>query len=64
MWEGGGVWDYRKDGASDRYSPAVKYIYWSILKKSRHLGFGVLIDIRSMVLHFLVIAIYFILSKT
>jgi hypothetical protein len=26
-----------------------KFLYWSILKKSRHLGFGVFIDIRSMI---------------
>ena len=28
--------------------PAVKFFYWSIFKKSRHLGFGVFIDIWSM----------------
>ncbi len=28
---------------------AAKYIYWSIFKKCRHLGFGVFIDIWSMV---------------
>jgi hypothetical protein len=35
-------------GASDRKTPAAKYLYWSIFKKSQHLGFGVLIDIWSM----------------
>ncbi len=29
-------------------TPAVKSLYLSILKKSRHLGFGVFIDIWSM----------------
>ncbi len=38
------------EGASDRYSPAAKYLYWTIFKKSRHLGFGVFIDIWSMLL--------------
>jgi hypothetical protein len=28
---------------------AAKYLYWSIFKKSRHLGFGVFIDIWSLV---------------
>ncbi len=32
------------EGASDRWTPAAKYLYWSIFKKSRHLGFGVFID--------------------
>jgi hypothetical protein len=27
---------------------AAEYLYWSICKKSRHLGFGVFIDIWSM----------------
>ncbi len=27
------------EGASDRETPAAKYLYWSIFKKSRHLGF-------------------------
>ncbi len=27
---------------------AAKYLYWSIFKKSRHLGFGVFIDIWFM----------------
>jgi hypothetical protein len=31
--------------ASDRYSPAAKYLYWSIFKNSRHLGFGGFIQI-------------------
>jgi hypothetical protein len=34
-------------GASERKS-AAKYLYWSISMKSRHLGFGVFIDIWSM----------------
>jgi hypothetical protein len=38
------------EGASDRYSPQTdKYLYWSIFEKSRHLGFGVFIDIWSMI---------------
>ncbi len=37
------------EGTSDRYSPAAKYLYWSVFKKSRHLGFGVFIDSWSMV---------------
>jgi hypothetical protein len=28
-----------------------KYLYWSIFKKRRHLGFGIFIDIWSMMLH-------------
>jgi hypothetical protein len=35
-------------GASDRKTPAAKYLYWSIFLKSRHLGFDVFIDIWSM----------------
>jgi hypothetical protein len=35
-------------GALDRYTPAAKYLYWSIFKKSRHLGFGLFIDILSI----------------
>jgi hypothetical protein len=35
---------------SDRYTPAAKYHYWPIFKKSRHLGFGIFIDIWSMVM--------------
>ncbi len=27
------------EGSSYRYTPAAKYLYWSIFKKSRHLGF-------------------------
>jgi hypothetical protein len=38
---GGGEYGVKGgEGASDRYSPAAKYLYWSICKKSRHLGFG------------------------
>jgi hypothetical protein len=33
------------EGASHRYSPAAKYLYWSINKKSRHLRFGIFLDI-------------------
>ncbi len=33
------------EGASDRGTPAAKYLYWSIFKKSRHLGFVAFIDI-------------------
>ncbi len=36
------------EGASDRQTSAAKYLYWSIFKKSRHLGFGVFIGIRSL----------------
>ncbi len=38
------------EGASDRYTPAANLpvLYWSIFKKSRHLGFGVFVDIWSM----------------
>jgi hypothetical protein len=36
------------EGVSDRETPAAKYLYWSIFKKSRHLGFSVFIDIWSM----------------
>jgi len=35
-------------GAQIEKTPAAKYLYWSIFKKSRHLGFGVFIDIWSM----------------
>ncbi len=43
------------EGASIRYSPAAKYLYWLIFKKNRHLGFGVFIDILVHgVSHFLV----------
>ncbi len=38
-----------REGASDRYSPAAKYLYRSIFKKNRHLRFGVFTDIWSMV---------------
>ncbi len=31
-------------------TPAAKSLYWSIFKKSRHLGFGVFMDIWSMLL--------------
>jgi hypothetical protein len=31
---------WKGSGASDRQTPAAKYVYWSIFKKSRHLGFG------------------------
>ncbi len=41
-WVGG-------SGASVKYTPAAKYLYWSIFKKSRHLGFGIFIDIWSMI---------------
>jgi hypothetical protein len=34
-------------GETDRQTPAAKYLYWSIFKQSRHLGFGVFIDIWS-----------------
>jgi hypothetical protein len=34
--------------ALDRLTPAAKYLYWSIFKKSRHLRLGVFIDIWSM----------------
>jgi hypothetical protein len=32
-----------------RETPVAKYLYWSIFKKSGHLGFGIFIDIWSMV---------------
>ncbi len=32
-------------GTSDKLTPAAKYLYWSVFKKSLHLGFGVFIDI-------------------
>jgi len=38
----------RGEGASDWKTPAAKYLYWLIFKKSGHLGFGVFIDIWSM----------------
>jgi hypothetical protein len=31
-------------------TPAAKSLYWTIFKKSRHLGFGVFMDIWSMLL--------------
>ncbi len=37
-----------KGGPQTDKPPAAKYIYWSIFKKSRQLGFGVFIDIWSM----------------
>ena len=36
------------EGASNRLTPAAKYLYWSIFKKRRDLVFGVFIDIGSM----------------
>ncbi len=39
----------RRSGTSDRWTPVAKYLYWSILKKSRQLGFGVVIDIWSRI---------------
>jgi hypothetical protein len=38
----------RGSGSSDRYTPVAKYLYWSIFKKSRRLGFGVFLDIWSI----------------
>ncbi len=37
-----------QSGASYRLTPAAKYLYWSIFKKSRHFAFGVFIYIWSM----------------
>jgi hypothetical protein len=37
------------EGASDRNTPAAKYLYPSTFKKSLYLGFDVFIDIWSMV---------------
>jgi hypothetical protein len=37
-----------RGGGLRQISPAAKYLEWSIFKKSRHLGFGVFIDIWSM----------------
>ncbi len=33
-------------------TPAAKSLYWSIFKKSRHLGFGVFIDIWDLLTAF------------
>jgi hypothetical protein len=41
---GGGGWDRRPE--TDKHLPPT--LYWSIFKKSRHLGFGVFIDILFM----------------
>jgi hypothetical protein len=38
-------------GGGGPQTPAAKSLYWSIFKKSRHLGFGVFIDIWSMLPH-------------
>jgi hypothetical protein len=38
----------RGGGLRQIRTPAAKYFYWSIFKKSLHLGFGVFIDICSM----------------
>ena len=38
----------RGERGSGPQTPAAKYLYWPIFKKSRHLGFGVFIDIWSM----------------
>ncbi len=38
-----------EEEASDRQTPAVKYLYWSIFKKVRPLGFGVLIYMWSKI---------------
>jgi hypothetical protein len=46
---GGGYEVVGGEGASDRSTPAAKYFYCSIYKKSRHVGFGVFIHIWSMV---------------
>jgi hypothetical protein len=40
--EGSGSW------ASDKQTTSNKHLCWSIFKESRHLGFGVFIDIWSM----------------
>jgi hypothetical protein len=41
-----------EEEASDRLTPAAKSLYRTILKKRRHLGFGVFIVIWSMVLKY------------
>ncbi len=51
MQGGGGVWgDRRGVGLRQINTCAAKYLYWSIIKKSLHLAFGVFIHICYLLL--------------